>query len=455
ADGVAAASRASEVEAGPAAEATAAAGVSAEAATAAVVAAAVEASFSPEMGGLEAAEDDQAPTLSMMLPGTSNGSNGNGEGGQVARITALVKTMSASVGVGGQEGARGKKPLTSVFDLDDTDCSALLELEELRLEDAPDGGGGGSGGGEEEPFREHGDSTDVTPRSTGVEEIKLSPALDPKETAAQGDAPASTPHSGGPSDGLASREVADAVLGAAGRGGKARDPNRGFSLSESDLMDGDAHDGSEMSVLDDDDDDDVITHCSETSGLDARESDETDEQEENDAAAAPAAGGDCDSRGRSPRRTVEEKGGVGGGGGGSGADAEARLKQQQQQQQQGGSGGAGGAQSVGPAAVGDTVGAKASAAPAPTASLGPASLGPGAVARAEGWADRDLLRGLIQPEETHTVLAAHDVSRSVGGVVVKRGLLLVCRNSVYFVGGFGREPALPRPDAPPLSPAAA
>lgn len=60
------------------------------------------------------------------------------EGGNVAAIAALVKTMSASVGVGGRGRSGKKNPLTSVFDLDDTDCSALLELEELRLEDVPE-----------------------------------------------------------------------------------------------------------------------------------------------------------------------------------------------------------------------------------------------------------------------------------------------------------------------------
>lgn len=64
-------------------------------------------------------------------------SGANVEGGNVAAIAALVKTMSASVGVGGR-GRSGKNPLTSVFDLDDTDCSALLELEELHLDDVPE-----------------------------------------------------------------------------------------------------------------------------------------------------------------------------------------------------------------------------------------------------------------------------------------------------------------------------
>lgn len=106
-----------------------------------------------------------------------------------------------------------------------------------------------------------------------------------------------------------------------------------------------------------------------------------------------------------------------------------------------------------PAATSVAVTAAAAAAVA-AAAPSAASLGPGAVARGEGWSDRELLLGLVQAEDT-PVLTAHDVSRSVGGIVVKRGLLLVCRNTVYFVDGFGREPVLPRPDAAPLPPAAA
>lgn len=88
------------------------------------------------------------------------------------------------------------------------------------------------------------------------------------------------------------------------------------------------------------------------------------------------------------------------------------------------------------------------------AALAVASSGPGAVARAERWSDRELMSGLMQPED-FPVVAAHDVSRSVGGIEVKRGLLVVCRNTVYFISGFGREPALPKPGAPPPSPAVA
>lgn len=73
-----------------------------------------------------------------------------------------------------------------------------------------------------------------------------------------------------------------------------------------------------------------------------------------------------------------------------------------------------------------------------------ASSGPGAAAREEGWSDRELLLGLLQPEDA-PVVAAHDVSRSVAGVEVKRGLLLVCNNTIYCVDGFGRRPRTPRP----------
>lgn len=83
-------------------------------------------------------------------------------------------------------------------------------------------------------------------------------------------------------------------------------------------------------------------------------------------------------------------------------------------------------------------GAPVTAFPAATSS------GPGAVARSEGWSDRELLRGLIQPEDA-TVVIAHDVSRSVGGVEVKRGLLVVCNNTLHCVDGFGIGPRVPPP----------
>lgn len=85
-----------------------------------------------------------------------------------------------------------------------------------------------------------------------------------------------------------------------------------------------------------------------------------------------------------------------------------------------------------------TPGAAALAVAGTTAALAKAS-GPGATARGEGWSDRELLLGLLQPEDS-PVIAVHDVSRSIGGVEVKRGLLLVCRGAMYFVAGFGRGP---------------
>lgn len=69
------------------------------------------------------------------------------EGESVAEaITAIVKTMSASVGGAGGGGGGGgggglggeKQQLTGVYDLDDTECSALQELEDLDLEDVPE-----------------------------------------------------------------------------------------------------------------------------------------------------------------------------------------------------------------------------------------------------------------------------------------------------------------------------
>lgn len=75
--------------------------------------------------------DSDQPKPPMAAPASTGGES-------VAAIAALVKTMNESVGVAGRGGPR-KQPLTSVFDLDDTDCSALLELEELHLEDVSDG----------------------------------------------------------------------------------------------------------------------------------------------------------------------------------------------------------------------------------------------------------------------------------------------------------------------------
>lgn len=64
-------------------------------------------------------------------------------GSSVAAIAALVKTMSERVGVG-KDGRTRKNPLASVFDLDDTDTFALLELEEsVSEEEVSKGAGGG------------------------------------------------------------------------------------------------------------------------------------------------------------------------------------------------------------------------------------------------------------------------------------------------------------------------
>lgn len=103
----------------------------------------------PAAGGaaaaaVAAAKSPDRPVPPPLSPSSDVASGGKSVvrgGGQVADIAALVRSMSVSVGVGGKGGPKRKQQLTSVFDLDDTDCSALLELEELRLEaeDAPDG----------------------------------------------------------------------------------------------------------------------------------------------------------------------------------------------------------------------------------------------------------------------------------------------------------------------------
>ena len=260
--------------------------------------------------------------------------------------------------------------------------------------------------------------------------------LGAKDERAQQGTPASTPQSETAADheGSACREESSGEVGAAACGedgvgrakrGKDRNPNRGFSLSESDLMDGDTTHGSEVSGLDDN-----TVHGSEMSVLEAEESDAA-----KDANLAEDAG--RSSRDRSPIRAAKE---------GDGDKASELIV----------------------AVATDDCSAELSTAPsatAPAASSTPpqsgatasaasASLGPGARAREEGWSDRDLLLGLTRPED-NPVLAAHDVSRSVGGVVVKRGLLLVCRNAVYFIDGFGTEPMLPKPGAPPRTSAEA
>lgn len=92
--------------------------------------------------GAAAAEVDSDERLKPMVQASQTA-----EGESVAEaITAIVKTMNASVGgAGGGSGGGGggglggeKQQLTGVYDLDDTDCSALQELEDLDLEDVPE-----------------------------------------------------------------------------------------------------------------------------------------------------------------------------------------------------------------------------------------------------------------------------------------------------------------------------
>lgn len=90
-------------------------------------------------------------------------------------------------------------------------------------------------------------------------------------------------------------------------------------------------------------------------------------------------------------------------------------------------------------AAGGTGSVTAAAAASTAASATVKASGPGAAARDQGWSDRELLLGLLQPEDS-PVIAVHDVSRSIGGVEVKRGLFLVCRGALYFIAGFGRGP---------------
>lgn len=287
----------------------------------------------------------------------------------------------------------------------------------------------------------------------------LPPPLDANDDLEQQGTPALTPQSVATADGEAtgreesSGEVRSAACGGGGgsggrqQRGRDRDPNRGFSLSESDLTDGD--------TLDDHDD----IHGSEMSVLDPEENDEAKE-----GSLAGDGGGGRSSGGRSPCRAAAEAEG-GGDAGEEGSDSVGSINAGRPQS--GGGGDQAGELVVG-AATGDgntkastTAAAAAAAAAAGSTvplstmpSAASASSGPGARAREEGWSDRDLLLGLTRPED-NPVLAAHDVSRSVGGVVVKRGLLLVCRNAVYFIDGFGTEPMLPKPGAPPPSPAQA
>lgn len=298
----------------------------------------------------------------------------------------------------------------------------------------------------QESFRELSDrdSTDPGLKSPVADDaVEGLPTLGAKDERAQQGTPASAPQSAAAGDGEATGREEDSgeVLGAAACGG-GREQRGRFSLSESDLMDGDTTHGSEVSALDDDN----TIHGSEISVLDAEENDEAKE-------GHLAGDGGC-AGGRSPLRTAEAEGRdarkEGSGSGGAAVEAG--------RQQSGGGKTAGlvaAATGDGPEEASTASAASAAAAAAgstvpsgATASAASASLGPGALARAEGWSDRDLLLGLTRPED-NPVLAAHDVSRSVGGVVVKRGLLLVCRNAVYFIDGFGTEPMLPKPGAPP------
>ncbi|CAM9784957.1 unnamed protein product, partial [Ectocarpus fasciculatus] len=363
-------------------------------------------------------------------------------GGQVADIAALVRSMSVSVGVGRKAGPKRKQQLTGVFDLDDTDCSALQELEELRLEDAPDGA-------EDESFRQPSDSTDADLRSPVDNAGKLSPSLGAEGTLQVPPTPASQSEGGSIAGG---EEVGGGEIGAAARragaehGGRDRSPGRGFSLGESDLMDGDT---SEMSALDDD----HTVHGSEISGLDAQDMHDAEEESGagDDGSGDVCPHGSGTGRGRSPRRAAAEKEGGSAGEGGVGGACAAELKQGHVRDSMEPPGASDDGRGSAPE-VPTSVGVGSSTTTTATSTTTPtAPAGPGTLARKEGWSDRELLLGLTKSEDS-PVIAAHDVSRSVGGVVVKRGLLLVCRNAVYFVDGFGREPALPRPGAPPPTP---
>lgn len=89
--------------------------------------AAAAAAAAAALAALESGESDPMPDIGPTV-----------EGGSVAAIAAIVKSMNQTVGVGkGKTGT--SRALTSVFDLDDTDTSALLELEELHLDEVPEG----------------------------------------------------------------------------------------------------------------------------------------------------------------------------------------------------------------------------------------------------------------------------------------------------------------------------
>lgn len=102
-------------------------------------------------GGGEAAEQEMAKSQMLAVAAAAGamgsedsdpmpdvGPNVEGGSSSVAAIAALVKSMSETVGVGKGKTVKSGGALTGVFDLDDTDTSALLELEELNLEDIPE-----------------------------------------------------------------------------------------------------------------------------------------------------------------------------------------------------------------------------------------------------------------------------------------------------------------------------
>lgn len=310
----------------------------------------------------------------------------------------------------------------------------------------------------------------------GVSSEQGTPATTPQSAAA---AAAAADGDGNDDEEIVGREESSGEVGVAACGGdgsvgreqrgRDRDPRRGFSLGEeSDLMDGDTTHGSEASALEDDVDvDDTAVHGSEMSAIDGAKRDgeakEGNLAGDGDSDGGSSGGGRSRSRSRSPCKAAEAEEGGGDSRGesrGSGGAVEAGRRQQQlqQQQQSSGDGSDRPAELVVAATTGDdTAEVPTAAATVPSntttaSAAASASLGPGARAREEGWSDRDLLLGLTRPED-NPVLAAHDVSRSIGGVVVKRGLLLVCRSALYFVDGFGTEPMLPKPGAPAPSPA--
>lgn len=97
-------------------------------ATAGAGAAATEAQLTTVAAAAAAMDSDDGDPMPSMINIVEGGSS-------VAAIAALVKTMSETVGVVKGK-TRRNSALTSVFDLDDTDTSALLELEELHRADA-------------------------------------------------------------------------------------------------------------------------------------------------------------------------------------------------------------------------------------------------------------------------------------------------------------------------------